>query len=138
MWLISTALPEAKIIHVKRNPHSTCWANFKSYFVSNEIGYCYDLSDIVKYFKLYQNLMNFWKDHINTHNFYELDYELLTNNQETEIKKLSEKYNLPLIPFLLKDVALKPDLNLNDGIHPNKKGTIIISNTIKNKILENI
>ena len=24
------------------------------------------------------------------------------------------KYNLPLIPFLLKDVALKPDLNLND------------------------
>ncbi len=51
---------------------------------------------------------------------------------------LSEKYNLPLIPFLLKDVALKPDLNLNDGIHPNKKGTIIISNTIKNKILENI
>ena len=34
---------------------------------------------------------------------------------------LSEKYNLPLIPFLLKDVALKPDLNLNDGIHPNKK-----------------
>ena len=51
---------------------------------------------------------------------------------------LSEKYNLPLIPFLLKDVALKPDLNLNDGIHPNKKGTKIISITIKNKILENI
>ena len=51
---------------------------------------------------------------------------------------LSKKYDLPLIPFLLKDVALKPDLNLNDGIHPNKKGTIIISNTIKNKILENI
>jgi len=49
---------------------------------------------------------------------------------------LSEKYNLPLIPFLLKDVALKPDLNLNDGIHPNKKGTKIISNTIKNKILD--
>ena len=51
---------------------------------------------------------------------------------------LSKKYNLPLIPFLLKDVALKPDLNLDDGIHPNKKGTKIISNTIKNKILENI
>ena len=49
---------------------------------------------------------------------------------------LSKKYNLPLIPFLLKDVALKPDLNLNDGIHPNKKGTKIISNTIKNKILK--
>ncbi|MAV81108.1 MAG: arylesterase [Flavobacteriales bacterium] len=51
---------------------------------------------------------------------------------------LSKKHNIPLIPFLLKDVALKPDLNLNDGIHPNKRGTKIISNIIKNKILENL
>ena len=48
---------------------------------------------------------------------------------------LSEKYNLPLIPFLLKDVALKPDLNLNDGIHPNKKGTIIIQKMFKIKLV---
>ena len=51
---------------------------------------------------------------------------------------LSKKYDLPLIPFLLKDVALIPDLNLKDGIHPNKRGTKIISNTIKKKILDNI
>ena len=51
---------------------------------------------------------------------------------------LSKKYDLPLIPFLLKDVALIPDLNLKDGIHPNKRGTKIISNTIKKKILDTI
>ena len=28
-----------------------------------------------------------------------------------EIHDLSKKYNLPLIPFLLEGVALKPDLN---------------------------
>ena len=32
---------------------------------------------------------------------------------------LSKQYNLPLIPFLLEGVALKPELNLSDGIHPN-------------------
>ena len=32
--------------------------------------------------------MKFWKDQTNSHNIYELDYELLTNNQETEIKSL--------------------------------------------------
>ena len=51
---------------------------------------------------------------------------------------LSEQYNLPLVPFLLEGVALKPDLNLNDGIHPNEKGTIIISKTLKKTILKNI
>jgi len=35
--------------------------------------------------------------------------------------KLSKKYNLPLIPFLLEGVALDPSLNQQDGIHPNKE-----------------
>ena len=50
---------------------------------------------------------------------------------------LSKQYNLPLIPFLLEGVALKPELNLSDGMHPNEKGTIIISKTLQEIILEN-
>ena len=106
LGLITTVFPNSKIIHVKRNPPSTCWANFKSYFVSNEIGYCYDLSDIVKYYKLYKNLMKFWKDQTNSHNIYELDYELLTNNQETEIKSL-----INFLDLNWEDSCLKPHLN---------------------------
>ena len=49
--------------------------------------------------------------------------------------KLSKKYNLPLIPFLLEGVALNPSLNQQDGIHPNKDGTLIVSETIKNSII---
>jgi len=51
--------------------------------------------------------------------------------------KLSKKYNLPLIPFLLEGVALDPNLNQQDGIHPNKAGTIVISNTIQDIISKN-
>ena len=50
--------------------------------------------------------------------------------------ELSKKYSLPLIPFLLKGVALNPKLNQSDGIHPNEKGTLIISETIKKSILK--
>jgi len=50
--------------------------------------------------------------------------------------ELSKKYNLPLIPFLLEGVALNPELNQSDGIHPNEKGTLIISETIKKSILK--
>ena len=52
--------------------------------------------------------------------------------------KLSKKYNLPLIPFLLESVALDPSLNQQDGIHPNREGTIIISKTLKEIILKNL
>ncbi len=44
---------------------------------------------------------------------------------------ISKKYNIPLIPFLLEGVALNPDLNQSDGMHPNKEGTIVISQTLE-------
>ena len=34
------------------------------------------------------------------------------------------------IPFLLKDVAGKPELNQGDGIHPNQQGTQIVAETV--------
>lgn len=49
---------------------------------------------------------------------------------------LSKKYGLTLIPFLLEGVALNPELNQSDGMHPNYKGTLVVSKTIKDTILE--
>ncbi len=51
---------------------------------------------------------------------------------------LSKKHNLLLIPFLLEGVALNPSLNQQDGIHPNKKGTIKISENIKKSIIASL
>lgn len=41
--------------------------------------------------------------------------------------ELAEAYDLPLVSFLLEDVALVPSLNQDDGIHPNKEGARIIA-----------
>ncbi len=49
--------------------------------------------------------------------------------------KLSNKYDLPLIPFILEGVALNPSLNQKDGIHPNEDGTLKVSETIKKSII---
>jgi acyl-CoA thioesterase-1 len=57
---------------------------------------------------------------------------------DTIYPKLSKKYNLPLIPFLLEGVALDPSLNQQDGIHPNKAGTIVISKTLRKFIEKTI
>ena len=85
--LILSAFPEAKIIHVKRNPAATCWSNFNRYFTSMDLGYCFDLDDVVQFYGLYENLMQFWKGHYGDR-IYELDYDSFTKNQEFETRNL--------------------------------------------------
>lgn len=45
-------------------------------------------------------------------------------------EELAEKNDLEIIPFLLKDVGGIPELNLDDGIHPNEEGQKIVANNV--------
>jgi len=58
------------------------------------------------------------------------------NDFDNIYTSLSKKYDLALIPFLLEGVALNPELNQSDGMHPNYEGTLVVSKTIKETILE--
>ena len=85
--LICATFPESKIIHVTRDPKATCWSNFKQYFASDDLGYSYNLSDLVNYYNLYVDLMKLWQSHYSG-KIYNVDYETLTHEQEGETKKL--------------------------------------------------
>ena len=89
LGLLAATFPEAKIVHVKRNPAAICWANYKQYFESKNIGYCYAIDDVISYHKLYENLMVFWSNTLSK-KIYNLDYEQLTVNQESETRQLIE------------------------------------------------
>ena len=91
--LILSAFPEAKIIHVKRNPEATCWSNYKHYFATKGLGHCYELNDLVTYYGLYQKLMQFWQDQFGGR-IYNLNYDNLTINQEKETRALLQHLNL--------------------------------------------
>ncbi len=43
---------------------------------------------------------------------------------------LAEEYHLILTPFLLDGVALVPELNQDDGIHPNAEGVEMVVQTL--------
>jgi len=91
--LLAAAFPEAKIVHIKRNPSAVCWANYKQYFRSKSIGYCYAIDDVISYHKLYLNLMDFWKNTLSK-KIYNLDYEQLTVYQESETRQVIEYLGL--------------------------------------------
>ena len=84
--LLYAAFSEAKI--VRENSSAVCWANYKRYFQSNNIGYCYAIDDVISYYKLYENLMEFWTKTL-TNRIYNLEYEQLTLNQEENWKLIN-------------------------------------------------
>jgi len=91
--LIATALPEAKIIHVKRDSAAVCWANYKQFFTSKGHGYSFSIEDIIHYVRLYEDLMEFWGSEL-SNKIYTLNYEQLTVNQERETKRLIDHIGL--------------------------------------------
>ena len=49
--------------------------------------------------------------------------------------ELSEEYQVPMIPFLLKDVGGVQEHNLEDGIHPNPEGHRIVMGNVLEHLL---
>ena len=90
---IINSFPESIIIHLKRDPIATCWSNFKTNFDDVQLGYSNDLSELAEYFKLYEDLMDFWNKKFSD-KIYELKYEDLVENQERETKQLIEHIGL--------------------------------------------
>lgn len=59
-----------------------------------------------------------------------------TENFKNIYPKLAQKYNVPLIPFIIEGVAGKREFNISDGIHPNREGHKIVSETVFKYIKE--
>ena len=81
------AFPNCKIIHSNRDPMDICWSMFKNFFLSKKLSFCYSLENLGKYYLLYEELMTFWKSKFGN-KIYDISYENLIENQDTEVKKL--------------------------------------------------
>ncbi len=91
--LVKLILPNAKIIHCKRNPMDTCLSIFQQNFYTKGNEYSYKLSEIGYFFNLYIDILNHWKK-VLPNFFYDIEYEYFINNQKKETKKLLDYCNL--------------------------------------------
>lgn len=103
--LILACFPEAKIIHIRREPAATCWSNFKHYFPSSEIGYAYDINDLGNYYRRYEDLMGFWQSEY-PNCFFEIDYDQLTREPEAIIPRV-----IDWIGLSMENACLNPHRN---------------------------
>ncbi|MEE4185546.1 MAG: sulfotransferase [Gammaproteobacteria bacterium] len=86
---IAQALPNARIICVRRNPMDTCLSNFRQLFSlrSAYYAYSYDLLDCGRYYLMFDQLMRHW-DQLFPGRILTLHYEALVADQEGESRKL--------------------------------------------------
>ena len=92
---ILTALPEAKIIHVKRDARATCWSIYNHHFSerNNANGFACDQVELATYYRMYLSLMAFWQEKF-PGQIYDLNYQALTENQEAETRALLDHTGL--------------------------------------------
>jgi tetratricopeptide (TPR) repeat protein len=86
---IKKALPNAKIIILKRNAMDTCVSNFRTLFAVNfsYYNYAYDLMDTGKYFARFDDLVRFWKS-LYGDEILEVSYEDLVSKPEEHVRQL--------------------------------------------------
>jgi len=88
LGLIHLMLPNAKIIHVKRNPVDTCLSNFSKLFGHKAQPQSYDLSEIGHYYRNYAKMMERWREVLPEGSFYEVQYEELVADNEHQARAL--------------------------------------------------
>lgn len=86
LGLLAKALPHAKFIHVRRGAMDSCFSMFKQRF-AQAYNYSYSLEDMGKYYLLYSKLMDHWRRCLGAR-IYDIDYEKLVEDQETESRGL--------------------------------------------------
>jgi Flp pilus assembly protein TadD len=91
--LIAAALPQARIIHVRRQPLDVCYAMYKTLF-RMAYPFSYDFADLAHYYLAYAALMQHWRTLLGGR-LIELDYEALVSDQEKTTRRLLEACELP-------------------------------------------
>lgn len=92
--LIHAALPQAKIILLRRHPLDTCLALYKAHFTGT-FPFSYDLDELAQYYLAFDRLARHWREILPPSAFIEVQYEAIVADLAGESRKLLDFLGLP-------------------------------------------
>jgi len=98
--LIHLALPNARIIHTRRDPADTCLSCFTKLFSVGQY-FSYELGELGRYYRAYQRLMDHWRSVLPSRVLIEVDYEAVVADPETQVRRLLAHCGLDWDPACL-------------------------------------
>lgn len=102
---IAHMFPEAKIIHMTRDPRAVAWSMYTTRMVMPTYAFSYDADELCAYFGLYQDMMAYWKSNL-PGRVLDVCYESLTSNPNDQIPEILGALGLPF-----EDACLSPEKN---------------------------
>lgn len=94
-WIgyLCAALPEARIVHVARDPMAVAWSIYRLSFVGQGNAFAYDIGDIARFMVLHRDLMAHWRT-LYPDRIFDLDYARLVEAPEPVTRNLAEAVGL--------------------------------------------
>ena len=92
--LIHLILPNARIIHCRRDPADTCLSCYMRAF-TGDVGFAYDLRELGHYYGQYAALMDHWRALLPADRYLEVRYEEVVADLEFAARRMVEFCGLP-------------------------------------------
>ena len=90
--MIHRALPDARIVALRRGAMDSCLSNFRQLFSTqfSFYNYTFDLDDTAVFYREFDGLMSYWRDTLPNNRFMEIRYEDIVFDQENQTRRLLE------------------------------------------------
>ncbi len=98
--LIHSAMPQARFIHIARDPSDTCFSIFSQLFRKPML-FAYDIRELAHYYRAYTAMMEHWQDILPRNTMLKINYEDLVAHPEQQARRLIAHCNLEWEPACL-------------------------------------
>jgi tetratricopeptide (TPR) repeat protein len=98
--LILRALPQARILCLRRDPMDACFSNLKELFEGGAYAYSYSLEDLARHQRGYSSLLKHWQD-VAPGSLRVVDYEALVNGGSAVVQGALDFLGLESAPGML-------------------------------------
>lgn len=97
--LFAALMPNAKIVLCERDPLDTCLSIYQ-HPMAPDHGYASDMTELGKYYRLYQDMMSYW-DRLLPGHMIRIRYEELVEDPDGQVRELLDNCGLPFDPACL-------------------------------------
>lgn len=120
LGLILRALPNAKILHMSRDPVETCFSNLREPFADSTCRYSYDQTELARHYRQYFALMRHWRQRF-PGRIHEVTYTSLVTDPAAELKRLSGHLGLDFQTSMLDTEATERSVSTASAIQVRQK-----------------
>ena len=94
LGLLSCVFPNAKILHIRRDPLDTALSIYTTFFGGGP-NFTYNKANIVAFYRSYEQFMDYWRSVLPPAQFHEVQYEHLVAEPEQNVRSIIEFCDLP-------------------------------------------